>query len=260
MGSHTERIGLNAGFSGGVNLVGEWRSNFIIINREITAMTSTSRLKANTVKMIKQYLYRLMPVKWRFTRIYHKGGWGCAESVSGRGSTLEVTESVRKELPALLANLNIRSVLDAPCGDFQWMRELLKEAPVELNYIGADIVSPLVNSLQKYKSKNVNFIVADIINDELPAVDLVFCRDCFIHFSERDIRKAISNFKKIGARFLVTNSFSDIDRYDDIDTGQWRQLNLELSPFNFPPPIFKISESGTNGKFLGVWELDKLPL
>jgi len=185
------------------------------------------------------------------------GGWGCKESVSGRGSTLLATEPLRNEMPALLERLDIRSILDAPCGDFNWMRELLRDAPDEITYIGADIVIPLINSLAKYKSRNVHFIHADIIKDDLPQVDLVLCRDCFIHFSEKDIKRTLVNFRKTGARYLATNSFDKISHNKDIETGKWRQLNLELPPFNFPPPVTAIVESGANGKFLGIWKLDE---
>ena len=41
----------------------------------------------------------------RFKHIYETNHWDEAESVSGPGSTLEETKPIRRELPALLAEL-----------------------------------------------------------------------------------------------------------------------------------------------------------
>lgn len=223
-------------------------------------MTNTSKTKESAAAAIKRLLYGLLPAKLRFTRIYKAGGWGCPESVSGGGSTLSVTAPIREEMPELLQRLGVKSMLDAPCGDFNWMRELLKDAPADLVYYGADIVEPLIESIKQYETDKVHFVVADIINDELPAAELILCRDCFIHLSNRDIRKTVDNFKKTGASYLLTNSFSEIGHNKDIQTGRWRQINLRLPPFNFPEPIAAMRESGSNGKFIGVWRMDELPV
>ena len=56
-------------------------------------------------------------VEDRFTWIYKNNWWDSNESLSGAGSTLEYTNNLRKELPKLIIDFNICSVLDAPCGD-----------------------------------------------------------------------------------------------------------------------------------------------
>src|SRR3989440_2607574 len=76
-----------------------------------------------------------------FTDIYRTREWADSESVSGRGSTLARTRVVRETLPPLLKGVGARSLFDAACGDFNWMRH------VELGgveYTGADIVPELV--------------------------------------------------------------------------------------------------------------------
>ncbi|HEX5706416.1 MAG TPA: hypothetical protein VFX96_03930, partial [Pyrinomonadaceae bacterium] len=95
-----------------------------------------------------------------FSGIYAENFWGEAESVSGRGSTLARTEVVRRELPSLLAEVGAKSLLDAPCGDFNWMREVELAGIV---YTGADVVAELVaRNRQLYESERRRFIVADI--------------------------------------------------------------------------------------------------
>ena len=62
--------------------------------------------------------------------------------VSGPGSDVNQTSLITKELFALFKDLNIRTMLDIPCGDFNWMKD------VDLNsidYTGADIVEELID-------------------------------------------------------------------------------------------------------------------
>jgi len=53
-----------------------------------------------------------------FTPFYTKNLWGGDESVSGPGSSLKSTAKLRRELPKLLREIGARTLLDAPCGDF----------------------------------------------------------------------------------------------------------------------------------------------
>ena len=77
----------------------------------------------------------------RFQRIFEENAWGNRESVSGEGSNLERTKVVRAELPGLLARHGVRSLLDAPCGDFYWMKEVDLAG---VDYIGVDIVPEII--------------------------------------------------------------------------------------------------------------------
>src|SRR5262249_48072014 len=47
-----------------------------------------------------------------------------AESVCGPGSSLSQTDEIRRMLPLLISETGTRSFLDAPCGDFNWMRHV----------------------------------------------------------------------------------------------------------------------------------------
>ena len=84
-------------------------------------------------------------------------------------------------------------MLDVPCGDFQRMQY------IELNckYLGGDIVPELIAENQKkYTSDKVSFVELDITKDEIPQVDLIFCKDCLQHLSYESVKKALKNFKK----------------------------------------------------------------
>ena len=177
------------------------------------------------------------------------------ESVSGPGSNLAESQ-VRYSLPNFFNELGVRSILDIPCGDFWWMKEI--DLDVE-NYLGADVVEELIeNNIVKYGNDKRNFVKLDIMRDNLPQVDLVLCRDLLVHFTYRDISLALKNLKKSNSNFLLTTTFIGINENKDIPTGEWRAINLEKPPFNFPAPINLIEDYDVNtkaGKKLGLWRI-----
>jgi hypothetical protein len=195
-----------------------------------------------------------------FTEIYHTRMWGDPESLSGAGSNLAQTEQVRRALPALLDEMECRSLLDIPCGDFYWMRLL----DLDVDYTGADIVNELVEAnQQQYGNEQRRFMRLDLVQDALPAADLVLCRDCLVHLCYDDIFKGLANLKNSGSTYLLTTTYTDMERNHDTPTGSHRALGLHLPPFNFPPPLRLIDEQcpepGFEDKALGLWRIAELP-
>lgn len=198
-----------------------------------------------------------------FTEIYKTNRWKSSESISGEGSELKQVETLIKELDSLIANLNISSILDIPCGDFNWMRHVDLS---KVNYVGADIVNELIEAnIEKFKDyENVNFIVLDLINNKLPKKDLIIIRDCLVHLSFDHIFKSIENVKKSGSKYLFTTTYPNHNSNLDIITGDWRRLNLMQPPFNFPEPLLIINENCTesNGRYADksmlLWDISKL--
>lgn len=198
-----------------------------------------------------------------FTEIYKTNRWKSSESISGEGSELKQAETLIIELNSLIANRNISSILDIPCGDFNWMQHVDLS---KVNYVGADIVNELIEkNVEKFKGyENVNFMVLDLINSELPKKDLVIIRDCLVHLSFEHIFKSIENIKKSGSKYLFTTTYPNHNLNLDIITGDWRRLNLTQPPFNFPEPLLIINENCTesNGRYadksMVLWDISKL--
>lgn len=197
-----------------------------------------------------------------FTPFYTENRWGDAESVSGPGSTLTRTSKLRQELPPLLQEIGARTLLDAPCGDFNWMKDT--ELGVA-EYVGVDVIPELVERNQRlYGNERRRFVLRDLTRDKLPRVDVILCRDCLIHFSDRHIAAALRNFKRSGSTYLLTNTYPLWTQNEDIRTGEFRHLNLLLAPFSFPPPIREIEEKYADeaaaffGKTLALWKLSDL--
>jgi hypothetical protein len=197
-----------------------------------------------------------------FAEIYHGNLWGEAESVSGPGSSLAETAAVRRELPGLLAELGVRTLLDAPCGDCRW----IFETPLDLDlYVGADVVPALIESnAARFGGPGREFHRLDITRDPLPRTDAILCRDCLIHFSYRLIARALAGFRRSGARWLLATTYAGLPANRDILSGQWRPIDLELPPFHLPPPRHLIleKECSVDGfhlrRSLGVWDLEDL--
>jgi hypothetical protein len=192
-----------------------------------------------------------------FSEIYERNLWNDPESASGRGSTLQRTTVIRSVLPALLREVGAESLLDAPCGDFNWMR-YTELGPV--TYIGADVVPSLIaRNEQRYGSDGRKFMVLDITKSVIPRVSVILSRDCFAHLSFRQIFSAVAGFKRSNSEYLFATTHTGVREHRDIPTGQGRYVNLQLSPFNFPEPVKLVVEDAELGKCLGIWRLQQLP-
>ena len=192
-----------------------------------------------------------------FTHHFEKRYWGDGETVSGSGSTLEYTQNLRKELPERLNNLGVRTVLDAPCGDYNWFKAM--ELGGEITYVGADIVTELVSRNQKlYGGDNTRFMELDIISDELPEIgqnSLWLCRDCLFHFSNESVITVLKKFSESSISYLLTSTHTENINNRDILTGDFRLLNLERPPFNLPKSKLYVSDwvEDSPVRYLALW-------
>ena len=190
-----------------------------------------------------------------FDRIYEKNLWQSSETVSGKGSELIFAQNLLLHLPVVLKKYNVKTVVDAPCGDYNWILHL--DYRFE-KYTGIDIVQKQNEKNKKYENERVKFFAGDILTYNIPSSDLIFCRDCFIHLTFKQIFKALENFKKSGAGFIMLTSYDNC-RNEDVLAGQFRKINLLLPPFNFPAPKDIIQElPSEEGKYFCLWKLEDL--
>lgn len=183
-----------------------------------------------------------------FSDIYYSNHWQDKDSRSGTGSNIDQTMEIRKQLPLFLEKYHVKTMLDIPCGDFYWMKELKNTlSNIITEYTGGDIVPEIIEkNNQLYKSQKFTFKTLDLTSSDLPKADLVFSRDCLVHLSYEDIYRALKNIKKSKSTFFLTTSFTEANRTNkDIKTGWWRPLNLSNSPFNFGNPVDSILEKCT---------------
>lgn len=190
-----------------------------------------------------------------WTRWYEKKGLKDVESRSGNTSTLQSTQNLRKELPRILHKFGIETLFDAPCGDLNWMREVLKG--VSVDYIGGDIVAPMIEMLKSDPELNhkAEFIILDLTRDPLPSADLMLARDFLFHMSFEHTFAFLRNFAGSDIRYLLTTSHINEKKFEnrDIATGQWRPIDLFQPPYNLPAdPLDRILD-GKNDRYLYLW-------
>lgn len=192
----------------------------------------------------------------RFAEIYRIGYWGRGdmESLSGEGSTLAATSTVRGRLRDALVNLKAQSLLDVGCGDFNWMGKV----DLPCKYIGIDIVPEVVAQvIERYGADDRTFLCLDAVTDRIPPADVVLCREVLFHLSFHDALKLIKNIRMSGARYLMATSDPSTARNTDIPTGAYRDINLERRPYDLGPCESMIPDGdGPNpDRVLGIWRL-----
>ncbi|MBL8823121.1 MAG: class I SAM-dependent methyltransferase [Planctomycetia bacterium] len=199
----------------------------------------------------------------RFQQTFEQKKWGASlETVSGEGSTMERTAGIRDGLPRLIQQFQIKSMIDAPCGDYYWMKHV--DLPLD-SYLGLDLVPAIIEKNQQEFAKppRIQFQVGDLIAGPIPKADLIMIRDCFIHLSLGHIKSVLKNVKDAGITWLLASQSPEQTYNRDIPSGPGcRDINLKLAPFLLPEPRYIIRE--TNQPELpeaqmALWHRDDLP-
>lgn len=127
-------------------------NNICVINERLNEIE-------DNMKVINEILN--LENKIVFIKIYKTNYWGSKESFSGQGAELKSTETLRNRLIDIVKNYNIKSILYIPCGDFNWMKEIVNNFE---SYTGHDIVSEIVEANNnKYSNENIKFKVLNIM-------------------------------------------------------------------------------------------------
>ena len=160
---------------------------------------------------------------------------GSTESVSGPGSTLENTQNLRSQLPILFKEFSVSSIVDAPCGDFNWMKHVV---PDGITYTGIDVVESLiVENNKRYSNSFITFYQADLILGVCPRSDVLISRDFLFHLSQEDIFKFLNNFLSSETNLLLSTTHKNENTStfvnSDIKTGDFRRIDLFAHPYHF---------------------------
>lgn len=179
------------------------------------------------------------------------------ESVCGPGSTLEFTEALRAWLPTLLKRYQVSSIIDAPCGDANWMSHTtIGRRP----YLGLDVQQTLIQRNRVRdpgrRFEHLNLLTAT----EIPHADLIICRDFFAHIPQPQIQHVLALFRRSGAHYLLATNFplntnSDA-RMRDANGFTYRPVKLNASPYDLPTPIETLDEPGPEkGRQMALFKL-----
>ena len=182
-----------------------------------------------------------------FKYIYKTNYWEDPDSRSGPGSNMLYTAVIQATLPIIFEDLGIRTVFDAPCGDFHWMSEVVSKAAID--YIGGDLVEALVkqNATKWRALSNTKFITFDVTRDEFPNADLWICRDLHFHLSNADVARSLGQFCKSNIKYALLTSHTDTSaglfENQDITSGGFRLLDITNRPFCLPrTPLYRFDD------------------
>ena len=166
-----------------------------------------------------------------FNRIYAEGTWGkdvAGKGTSGTGSTLEITREYRVYVGDFIKKHNVKSVVDAGCGDWSFSSAIDWG---DASYLGIDIASDVIVAVRnKYEKGRIKFQVGDI-TDELPAAELLISKDVLQHLSNELVHKFIRNNLRKGKYkwVILTNDRGSENR--DVASGGYRAIALAAPPF-----------------------------
>ena len=154
-----------------------------------------------------------------FNSIYKSNHWNKnskfnakKQSYSGPGSIPNSiqTNNVIIELKKFIKNNNIIKILDAPCGDCAWIKDIF-DANIE--YTGIDIVDDLISkNIVKFRSnKNVSFYCKDLTEyNEFNNYDFILLRDFFIHLPLPTIKIILTNLKNSNCKYFAFNNYESV--------------------------------------------------
>jgi hypothetical protein len=172
------------------------------------------------------------PLTTIFNRIYAEGTWGkdiAGTGTSGTGSTLEITREYRAYVEDFIKKHDVKSVVDAGSGDWSFSSAMDWG---DASYLGVDIASDVIAAVRnKHENGKIKFQVGDIA-DELPAADLLICKDVLQHLSNELVHKFVRNNLSKGKYkwVILTNDRGSDNR--DIASGGYRAIDLAAPPFN----------------------------
>lgn len=171
------------------------------------------------------------------------------ESSSGVGSSKLNTRNTIMTLNYIKDKYDIKSLIDLPCGDMNWIIDFLKNNN-DIKYTGFDISKELVE--RNNKVFNYNFIQKDIVVENLDiSADLILCRDLLFHLENENIIDIIQKFKKSGSLYLLTTSFINGDNYTTrikCKGSRFFRIDLLSEPFNLSKPLEIFDEVESNKK------------
>ena len=200
-----------------------------------------------------------------FRQTYFNNSFKGKDSKSGRGSDMDIVSPLIPKLANLIDKYNIKTLIDAPCGDCNWIKEVLPSTKVE-NYIGIDIVPDLIDSnIENFGGTGLLFAVKDLVEEIPPTGDLLLCRDCLVHLSFESAIKALKNIVAANPSYVLLTTFTkDRTNISFSDGTNWYPMRLTAAPFNFPEPLAIINEGCTEGdgsfqdKSLGLWRTEEI--
>lgn len=169
-----------------------------------------------------------------------------------------LTSKIAKaELLKLFQGLEIKTLIDIPCGKTHWVQEM---KPFVQKYIGVDDDAIIIEeNREKYGTGTLTFQQLDCTRDLLPQADLIFCHDAFNDCAPDEILAALLLFKKSRAKFFLATLYSDTPKNPKRMKGPPKPINWQLEPYHFPKPLLLINDPILENKHYALWKMEDMP-
>lgn len=182
---------------------------------------------------------------------------------SGEGSLWERTVQARAALDVVIPWLKHRlgktllQMLDAPCGDMQWMSRYLRTRD-DIQYTCHEIVPHNIQHHQRvYANESWTFLERDLVTNVPKRYDLILSRQTTQHLTITDVQQVFAHFRASKSSYLLTTTFPETPTNVPLPMNKkwrFRPLNLEANPFQFTPPICATVDHTVS--WLGLWALE----
>lgn len=179
-----------------------------------------------------------------FTQVYASKRWGVG---SGEGSNPKNAEPYLQLLQQYLSDPRLQSIVDLGCGDWQLMRTMqLSDAK---QYEGFDVVKSIIeNDTKHYQKPNVNFYLISGLGDfKTKNKDLLIVKDVLQHWPNHDIHYFLTHVLPKFRYALITNDYMRNNTNGDINTGEYRPIDLTAVPFNFKAHLSVLLDYSVHG-------------
>lgn len=189
-----------------------------------------------------------------FSEILNSKFWSAGETICGSGSKKENTHSVVSFLDEFIEEKKITSILDLGCGDLNWIGESIKNLK---RYIGVDLGFEMLEKNGdnfpnfKFHKKDILSFMSEF-NEKNGQIEVIICRDVLVHLDIEYVKSFLQEVSNSKALYFITTSFPESYTNSEIQSGQWRPIDITKEPFNFEYPYSRVSEEYSG------WGEDKL--
>lgn len=176
-------------------------------------------------------------MKREFQKIYETRYWdtpnNSGESLSGEGSIMKNTILIREAITNILSEFNIKTMLDAGCGDWNWMKKISCFLP---DYTGLDVAPFVVENNKKYTKKNIRFIneasLSFLSKTPSKEFDLILIRHTLEHLPTNYNIDLLNEVKRCSKYALITSTLQETPTTNKTEIfGGYAPINLLKIPY-----------------------------
>ena len=187
--------------------------------------------------------YAALSAQEAFDKIYSESRWGSNDKFrffSGQGSHDDriITPYICAVTLFVTGRADLKTSVDLGCGDFNVGRHI---CPLFEHTTAIDVSPQVIDQNRNtYCERNVSFLQADILKDELPDADVYFVRQVLQYLSNRDILMFLNNSAGKCRYLIITETLCESRRFmpnRDIVTGPNVRFNKRSGVILTAPPF-----------------------